>query len=363
MHILLLSAYDAHSHRRWRQGLVDAFPDWQWTVLTLPPRNFLWRIRGNSLSWAFSEWETLQQPYDLLLATSMTDLSTLKGLVPALARVPSIVYCHENQFAYPDRRGKLRNEPIFVGLYATLAAERVIFNSNYNRQTFLGGAQTLLKKMPDAVPPGVIEHIAGKSCVIPVPLEQRWFTDTSRPDAGPLTIVWNHRWEYDKAPERMFAALLKLQEDGVDFRVHVIGQQFREQPPVFAEMRPLLTSHIGEWGMLESDTDYQGLLQVSHVVLSTTLHEFQGLAVLEAVASGCIPLVPDRLAYPEFIPNEYRYPSYPDDAERESEAIATCLKKLSQDQQNGTLPKPPNLSKLSWSQLRADYEWEIRALL
>ena len=359
MRILLLSAYDAHSHRRWRQGLVAAFPDWQWTVLTLPPRNFLWRVRGNSLSWAFAQRETLEQPYDLLIATSMTDLSTLKGLVPALAHVPSIVYCHENQFAYPDRRGKLRNEPVFVGLYATLAADRVIFNSDYNRQTFLDGTLTLLNKMPDAVPPGVIEHIAGKSCVIPVPLEQHWFTDISRPDAGPLTIVWNHRWEYDKAPERMFAALLKLQEDGVDFRVHVVGQQFREQPPVFAEMRPLLESHIGEWGMVESGADYQKLLQESHVVLSTTLHEFQGLAVLEAVASGCIPLVPDRLVYPEFIPDEYRYPSYPDDAEREGEAIATCLKKLSKDCKSGILPRPPNLSKLSWSQLCPAYEKEF----
>ena len=217
--------------------------------------------------------------------------------------------------------------------------------------------------MPDAVPPGVVEHIAGKSCVIPVPLEQHWFTDSSRADAGPLTIVWNHRWEYDKAPERMFAALLKLQEDGVDFRVHVIGQQFREQPPVFAEMRPLLESHIGEWGMVEPDTEYQKLLQQSHVVLSTTLHEFQGLAVLEAVAAGCVPLVPDRLAYPEFIADDYRYPSYPDDPVRESEVIAVQLKALAQDHQNGVLAKSPNLSKISWSQLRADYEKEIRALL
>ncbi len=359
MRILLLSAYDAHSHRRWRQGLVDAFPDWQWTVLTLPPRNFLWRVRGNSLSWAFTEQETLEQPYDLLIATSMTDLSTLKGLVPALARVPSIVYCHENQFAYPDRRGKLRNEPVFVNLYATLAADRVIFNSDYNRQTFLDGAQTLLKKMPDAVPPGVTEHIAGKSCVIPVPLEQHWFSDTPRPDAGPLTIVWNHRWEYDKAPERMFAALLKLHEDGVDFRVHVIGQQFRVQPPVFAEMRPLLESHIGEWGMVESDREYRKLLRESHVVISTTLHEFQGLAVLEAVASGCVPLVPDRLAYPEFIPDEYRYPSYPDDPARESEAITVRLKTLAQDFQSGRLSVAPNLSRLSWSQLYPAYEKEF----
>ncbi|MGB5442776.1 MAG: DUF3524 domain-containing protein [Gammaproteobacteria bacterium] len=364
MRILLLSAYDAHSHRRWRHGLVNAFPGWQWTVLTLPPRNFLWRVRGNSLSWAFSERETLQQPYDLLLATSMTDLSALKGMVPSLAQVPGIVYCHENQFAYPQRREQQGMEAVFVSLYAVLAADRVLFNSDYNRRTFLDGAQALLKKMPDAVPPGVIEHIAARSRILPVPLEEHWFAGAARPLAGdiPFTIVWNHRWEYDKAPERMFAALLKLHEDGVDFRVHVIGQQFREQPPVFAEMRPLLETHIGVWGMLKSDADYRQLLQQAHVVLSTALHEFQGLAVLEAVASGCIPLVPDRLAYPEFIPAACRYPSYPDDPGRESEVIAGHLQVLVQAFQKAALPPPPDLSWLSWPQLRPACEKELSAL-
>ncbi len=365
MRILLLSAYDAHSHRRWREGLVDAFSGREWTVLTLPPRNFLWRVRGNSLSWAFSQRETLQQPYDLLLATSMTDLSALKGMVPSLSRVPGIVYCHENQFAYPERREQQGLEPVFVSLYAVLAADRVLFNSGYNRQTFLDGVQALLKKMPDAVPSGVTEHIAGKSRVIPVPLEHHWFAGSARPRAGdaPFTIVWNHRWEYDKAPERMFAALLKLHEDGVDFRVHVIGQQFREQPPVFAKMRARLGAHIGEWGMVESAMAYRQVLQQAHVVLSTALHEFQGLAVLEAVASGCIPLVPDRLAYPEFIPADCRYPSYPDDAVRESEAIAAHLKARAQAWQTGGLPPPPDIARLSWSRLGPVYEQEFSALL
>ena len=365
MRMLLLSAYDAHSHRRWRQGLVENFPGWAWTVLTLPPRNFLWRVRGNSLSWAFSARETLSQPYDLLLATSMTDLSALKGMVPSLARVPSIVYCHENQFAYPERRKQQGMEPEFVSLYAVLAADRVLFNSDYNRCTFLEGAQALLKMMPDAVPHGVIDHVAGKSGVIPVPLEEHWFAGAPRPPArdGRFTLVWNHRWEYDKAPERLFAALLKLQEDGVDFTVHVIGQQFREQPPVFAEMRPLLETHIGEWGMVESAAAYRQLLRQSHVVLSTALHEFQGLAVLEAVASGCVPLVPDRLAYPEFIPADCRYPSFPDDPGRESAAIAAQLKVLAQAWQDGMLSPPADLSRLSWQRLGPVYANEFSSLL
>ncbi|MFT7132051.1 MAG: hypothetical protein ACI81O_000759 [Cyclobacteriaceae bacterium] len=43
--------------------------------------------------------------------------------------------------------------------------------------------------------------------------------------------------------------------------------------------------------------DYLALLGRSHVVLSTAIHEFPGVAVLEAVAVGCLPVVPDALAY------------------------------------------------------------------
>ena len=364
MRILLLSAYDAHSHRRWRQGLVAAFPEWQWTVLTLPPRFFLWRVRGNSLTWAFSERELLEQPYDVLIATSMTDLSALKGLVPSLASVPTLVYCHENQFAYPDRRDGQTIEPKVTSLYALLAADRVVFNSDLNRESFLEGARELLQQMPDAVPEGVVESIAGKSCILPVPLEEHWFEkqDVGASNDGPFTIVWNHRWEYDKAPERMFGALLELHESGLNFRVHVIGQQFREQPPVFAEMYPLLTDHIGEWGMVMADADYQRLLRQSHVVLTTALHEFQGLAVLEAVAAGCIPLVPDRLAYPEFIPDTCRYPSYPDDSGREIAAIAEHLQRLCVRYYHADLPAAPAVHDLSWSSQLAAYRAEINGL-
>ena len=363
--ILLLSAYDAHSHRRWRQGLVGAFPEWDWTVLTLPPRNFAWRVRGNSLTWSFAERRTLEQPYDALVATSMTDLSALKGMVPELAPVPAMVYCHENQFAYPLRPlAQAQIEAKLASLYALVAADRVVFNSDYNRRSFLDGAQDLLQRMPDAVPPGVMAHIAGKSCCIAVPLEAHWFAGRAAPVVadGPFTIVWNHRWEYDKAPERLFAALLQMQQAGADFRVHVVGHRFRRQPGVFAEMYPLLQGHIGEWGTVTADADYHRLLRQSHVVLSTALHEFQGLALLEAVAAGCVPLAPDRLAYPEFVPEDCRYPSTPEDPAAEAGAIAGSLLGLYARYQQGALPRAPDVSHLSWGRLRRSYQAEITAL-
>jgi glycosyltransferase involved in cell wall biosynthesis len=364
MRILLLSAYDAHSHRRWREGLVAAFPEWHWTVLTLPPRNFSWRVRGNSLGWAFAERDTLQQPYDVLIATSMTDLSALKGMAPTLAAIPSLVYCHENQFAYPDQHDRAGIEPKFTSLYAMISADCVLFNSTYNRDSCLAGAQALLRMMPDAVPAGVVESLADKSRVLPVPIEDHWYEDAPRAmhPAQPLTIVWNHRWEYDKAPERMLAALLGLHEAGVDFTAHVVGQQFRKQPPVFAEMYPRIRQHIGEWGMVEATQDYKALLQRSHVVLSTALHEFQGLAVLEAVASGCVPLVPDRLSYPELIPAACRFPSIPADAGAESRAIASHLQLLGRQYSQGELPAAPDVGELSWHHLAPGYREVIYGL-
>ena len=45
------------------------------------------------------------------------------------------------------------------------------------------------------------------------------------------------------------------------------------------------------------------------IVVSTAIHEFQGLAVMEAAGAGCRPLVPDGLCYREQYPADYRYPS------------------------------------------------------
>ena len=115
--------------------------------------------------------------------------------------------------------------------------------------------------------------------------------------------------------------------------------------------------------MVESATAYQQLLQQSHVVLSTALHEFQGLAVLEAVASGCIPLVPNRLAYPEFIAEEYRYPSYPDDPACESEALADALLVLHEQYQRQALPAAPDLSSLCWTELGRTYRAEVESVV
>jgi glycosyltransferase involved in cell wall biosynthesis len=371
MHVLVLSAYDAASHRRWRRGLVSHLEDRCWTTLTLAPRFFGWRVRGNSLSWGFDDGarRTLRAPHDVLLATSMCDLSALRGFVPELARLPTIVYFHENQFAYPTR-GPHRDDihPRMLSIYTALCADRLLFNSPYNRETFLDGAADLLAKMPDAVPEGLVTRLERRASVVPVPLEDELFEPGARDrpaddvDRGVApSIVWNHRWEHDKAPERFFAALEVLADRGRSFRVHVVGQQFRERPAIFDEARESLADRIESWGFIEDRARYLEILRRADLVISTALHDFQGLSVLEATVAGCVPVVPDRLAYPAWIPSDFRYDSHPDAPSRELTSLVQHLERRLDQIERGASPLPPALEDLRWSVLGEVYATHLDA--
>jgi glycosyltransferase involved in cell wall biosynthesis len=368
--ILSLSAYDAQSHRYWRQNLEAMFPQWQWNSLSLPPRHFSWRVRGNPVYWALEQREVLEGEFDVLLATSMVDLATLRGLVPALATVPTLLYFHENQFDYPShgqKHGLL--EAQMVSLYAALAADRVLFNSIFNRDSFLAGCEKLLKKLPDYVPAGVLAALRDKSGVLPVPVQLAqagvvkpyWPGQQGEYPNRPLRLVWLGRFEYDKGAEGLCEILRLLESIGLNFELALVGQQFRDIPTVFETIRTEFDHRLVQYGYVEAREDYQALLRGADMALSTALHEFQGLAVLEAVAARCIPVVPGRQAYPEIYPAEYCYRSCPEapsgEASAASELILDLAARLAQDGLS-----PPDVSAYDETALAPLYYSEIRAL-
>lgn len=366
MRILLLSAYDAASHRYWREGLVAALPHHQWTQLALPPRYFAWRIRGNSLSWAFNERATLEQPYDLIVATSMVDLTALRGLVPALASTPTLVYFHENQFAYPASGQAFKSvEPQILNLYNALAADWVVFNSAFNRDSLLQGARSLLRKLPDQIPAGLPERIQQKSTVVPVPLSEQIFTaaapashqppawdnNAEHPATEPLKIVWAARWEFDKGPDRLLAILRELERRGTNFRICILGERFRNSPAEFDTIEQEFSHRLAQFGYVESGEEYRAWLASADAILSTALHEFQGIAVLEAIAGGAIPILPNRQVYPELVPQDYLYSSYEADVVREAAAAADLLERAA-----GKALVSPDVSRFSWPTLGPRYQ-------
>lgn len=336
--ILLLSAYRADSHRAWADWLVRTHPEIEWQRLELPGRHFRWRIRGNPLSWLDRMPE---QPPERILATSMVDLATLRGLQPVLADVPATYYFHENQFAYPVSEQQVKSvEPQIVQVYGALAAERLLFNSAFNRDTFLDGVDGLLQRMPDQVPAGIRERLAAKSAVCPVPIAP------IKPAAhrDPRLIVWNHRWEYDKEPELFADALLELADAGVEFRLALLGARPRNAPPALKRIRTGLAGRILADGRVDG-SEYRELLGRAGIAISTARHEFEGLAMLEAVSAGATPLVPDALCYPEQYPAAYRYPAW---------ELQPLVAKLRDWLERGA-PVPPDIS--GWTREHLAEEW------
>ena len=313
------------------------------------------------MQWYLKNHEVLEKPYDLLIATSMVDLASLRGLIPSLAATPTVLYFHENQFAYPQ--GSSQHSTIelqLCSIYSALAADAIVFNSDYNKRTFIEGARNLLAAMPDKLEQPAMQQLNEKSSVLPVPIGiEPYKKDDKASRARAVSIVWNHRWEFDKGPERLYAFCRALLASELPFVLHVVGQQFRNRPAIFAELHLLLKENrpeaLGRWGFISEANDYHSLLRSTDVVLSTATHDFQGLAVLEAVNSGCVPLVPDRLAYPEWFSDQFRYAGSLSDTSKALEQEANCATEtLARLIGNGL--KPPSIDQLGWHKLRPQYQ-------
>ncbi|MEM9388068.1 MAG: DUF3524 domain-containing protein [Pseudomonadota bacterium] len=314
LRVLYIEPFDAGSHAEFTRAVTTGI-EARWTVLSLPGRHWKWRMRGAAVHFSLSHADTLSKPYDVVLASAFLPLAELRGLVPALSTIPTVLYFHENQLAYPVQHEAADGRDHHYGftqLVSALAADRCAFNSEYNRQSFLDAGRTLLQRMPDAVPQNWIERLETRSVVTGYPLRlgaSGEVTDDlpGEPRALGPVLLWNHRWEHDKAPEVFFSALARLQARGVPFRVAVAGERFRTSPAIFEQAHKSLGSRVVHWGYLPSREAYEALLRRSHLAVSTARQEFFGVSTLEAVAHGARPLVPDRLAYRELYPAALRY--------------------------------------------------------
>jgi len=303
--ILAIEPYYGGSHKGFLDGLVRHSRH-RFELFTLPARKWKWRMRGAAIN-AVQALRAHPRPLDLVFASDFLSMADFAGTCPrAAASIPRVAYFHENQFSYPEQPESARDyQYLFTNITTCLAAQSVFFNSHYHRTSFLRETDAFLRRMPDHVPEGIAREIEAKSGVLHVGCELSE-CDAIPPPAktGPLVILWNHRWEHDKAPDTFFGVLFELADGGADFRLIVLGERYRSHPAIFDAARERLADRIIHFGYAPDRRAYLELLKRSDVALSTARQEFFGIAVVEAIACGCFPLLPDRLSYPEIIPAE-----------------------------------------------------------
>ena len=172
----------------------------------------------------------------------------------------------------------------------------------------MDGIAGYLRKATDMHLDRQIEELRGKSVVLYPGIDFSGFDSVARTsDYNAPVIVWNHRWEHDKNPETFFETMMQLSADGINFKLIILGQHFIHGPEIFARSRKVLKKHIIHFGYAAEKKEYIRLLHQADIVVSTSIHEFFGMAVLEAVRCGCRPVVPDRLSYCELFPRKFRY--------------------------------------------------------
>lgn len=303
MDLLVLEPYYDGSHKAFLEGWRNQSHH-KWALLQLPGYTWKWRMRHSAITFAqeiHQQLNTGRQRWDCILCSDMLNLAEFKGLAPPLLRdCPTVVYFHENQLTYPVRVEHERDYQFAMTNFSTaLAADAVWFNSQYHCDAFLTALRSFFARMPDYAPTVAVDLIQQKSEVhcpgIEVPFDPR----KRRP--GPARILWAARWEHDKNPEDFFAALRELRQRAKSFRLSVIGQGFQEQPPIFKQAHAQFAAHIDHWGFQQSRQAYLDRLREADIVVSTANHEFFGIGMIEAMAAGAFPLLPQRLAYPEIM--------------------------------------------------------------
>jgi glycosyltransferase involved in cell wall biosynthesis len=300
---LFLEPFFGGSHRDFAEGL-SAHSSHTVDLLTLPARFWKWRMRGAALY--FVKKISDLNRYDGMITTNLMSLSDFKALC-GLYRPPALVYFHENQLTYPLSPGEVMDFQFgFTDITTALAADRVLFNSHAHFKAFFSNLPGFLEMMPEYPPKWVINDIRSKAgvlypgCQFPGKKER-----CEIPDAMSPMIIWNHRWEFDKNPNLFFKALDAIVEKGLDFRLALLGERFENVPEEFIAARERFKDRIVQYEYVASKAEYQDWLRRGSILISTSRQENFGISVVEAIRYGCVPLLPDRLSYPEILPRAY----------------------------------------------------------
>lgn len=367
MRIALVEPYFGGSHRQWCEGLQQHLP-FDIQVFSLPARHWKWHLHGGSLE--LSEqlntcYPPGSDPPNCMVLSSMTDLSVFRSrLAPHLRSVPAVYYFHENQLCYPWSPGDA--DPLmgrdlhysFIHYASALSADEVWFNSGRHRSQFLEALRKYLKKLPDCNSLHRIDHIAARSKVLHLGLDLIALrADAEQHETEPKhpTLLWNHRWEYDKNPEDFFETLFALHDEGLAFSLVVTGEHFQSAPGIFQQAQKRLNERIMHFGYCQSRKEYATWLGKAHLLPVSSAQDFFGVSVVEAMACGVIPLLPKNLAYEEHVDD----PRYFYDRKQFKSALRSAIEHWRPGER---FAYRDSMLRYDWSRMASDYVTAFEAL-
>lgn len=324
--VLAIDAFHGGSHRAFIEN-IRRHSIHDWTLVTGKPVHWKWRMRSAPLELARMAVKRLtdlgagDSMPERIFCTDMLDLPSFLGLAAWHGRsidldwfrVPTTIYFHENQWTYPlAPTARPDFHYGYTNLVSALSADQCLFNSAYHRDDFVAASARFLARMPDSRRCHDLDRLRETCRVVPPGFSEFSVGDEDRVDAGtpvqrPVTIGWVSRWESDKRPDRLFELLRSLEDQGADFRLILLGPRSGDGCQEHRKIVDRYADRIRFDGFADSIQEYRRWLAKMDFVVSTADHEFFGIAICEAIWAGAIPVVPNRLSYPELVAAPYRY--------------------------------------------------------
>lgn len=352
--IVLAEPWFGGSHRAWAEGLARHSRH-DITIVGLADQLWRWRLRAGAAPLAERVGDVVERDGepDLLLVSGLVDVAALLGHLRPSPGLPVVTYVHESQLLYPTSSGTPDNDAVIRNVDSWRASDQVWFNSAFHRDAVIDALPRWAVVQPEPVE---IDGLTERFDVVPVGVEPP--RGRRGIPSSPPVILWPHRWEPDKRPDVFRRALSKLVDQRVDFRLVLAGAD----PQGSSVRKAIVEEHVERLvaaGPFEQ-ADYERWLFSSDIVVSCAEHEFFGVAVVEALMAGCVPVLPDALSYPELIPPELHPPALYAVGTFGSQLVDVVANLAAHRTSSESLAG--SMQRFAWSTVIADYDQRITGL-
>ncbi len=184
-------------------------------------------------------------------------------------------------------------------------------------------------------------RVWNKSCVIPTGIDPAKYSDPERVNP-PVTITYVGRLESVKGVDDFLAAAAPLTEEYPDLKVQVAGN--------YEEGNPLVRQYEKQVHFLGLRDDVPAILAATDIFALASYSEGLSNAIMEAMASGCAPVVSDVGGNKYLIQNGISGFLFP---AGDREALRSHLKRLIDDP-----AKRRAIGKAARERIDAEFSWE-----
>ena len=234
--VVLVEPYYGGSHRAWADGLV-AHSRHEIHLVTHDAAYWRWRLRGSALTLAEAVVDGGGRA-----RSARCPPGQRHGPPAGAARVPApghrgpavALYLHENQLTHPVGPRDRPDEGLALANWLSMAvADRVLVNSEAQLADLRSALPVLLGRALDHGHGHRLDEVLARCRVLPVGVDLDGIAPDDHPRPEDPLVVWNHRWDHEKRPDRLFSVLHHLADEGVAFRLALAGENLRFDPQEF----------------------------------------------------------------------------------------------------------------------------------